>query len=576
MKLYQLCVSFILLAYSHLISATDSGSLSIPVGLLRSALEPTFVAKFSLFVALLLAGTIAAGRAGKWLFRLPVIAGQIVGGIILGPSLLNVPGWAFFAEPLRLIQFDTWEIYSIASSDLFVFVIVLLSSALTVSYLLWIAGHETDIRDIYQIGFTAMAAGIFGALFPILMTVLVLMYGMPIGWSVAETVGIGLAFAATSVSIPVAMLFAYNKMHLQSSKATLGAAVIDDILAVVLLSLFFIGAEAGAFGQVTRLIVPGHGVSLLGSLVYMVGAFVFIGVTGYWGVPPLMRWLKKYHHSPMIAPLANIIMLLYFACAELFGGLAGITGAYFAGLFQRLGDKRHTAEKVFSPYVNAILLPLFLGSIGLQIDVTILDGFAWVIVVILLVVSIISKLLGCWVATAMSNWFGNRGTYRWRWIDTYLFGSSMVARGEVGLVVSTVLYGSKVISPYQYVIAVVVIVLTTIAAPIMLGVGFYWLRQLETYERPQEFTLNIGLFPIIGTMQMFNILVGRLKANGEYQTSVQMSEGRKIVNVEGLQVRLILCPDDGIILKGNHEHINHLLHIVKQAIEHDVERLGVI
>jgi Kef-type K+ transport system membrane component KefB len=195
---------------------------------------------------------------------------------------------------------------------------------------------------------------------------------------------------------------------------------------------------------------------------------------------------------------------------------------------------------------------------------------------LLLFLSIISKLFGCWAATALSNWVGQRGTYRWRWIDTYLFGSSMVARGEVGLVVATVLYGSKVISPYQYVIAVIVIVLTTIAAPIMLGLGFHWLSYIETYEKPEDFTMNIGLFPVVGTTQMFNIIIGRLTAGGAYRTSVSMSRGRKIVNIEGLQVKIILCPDDGIILKGNKEHINDILRIVKEAMDHDVERLSVI
>lgn len=553
----------------------QSEPLSIPMGLLSSALNPHFVAKFALFVALLLMGTIAAGRILNSLFRLPSIAGQIVGGIILGPSLLNMPGWSYFAAPLRLVQYDTWEVYSVASSDLFVFVIVLISSALTVSYLLWIAGNETDIRDIYQIGVTAITAGIFGALFPIFLTVIAMYYGSVVEWSLTETIGISLAFAATSVSIPVAMLFAYNKMYLQSSKAMLGAAIIDDIFAVILLSVFFIVAEAGMFGAVGNLAV-GHSVGLVSALVYMIGTLIVIAGAGYWIIPFIMQWLKKHHYTHLIAPVANAKMLLYFAGAELIGGLAGITGAYFAGLFHRRIDESHRAEKVFSPYVHAILLPLFLGSIGLQIDISILDKAAWLIVALLLLLAIVSKLIGCWMATALSNWWYQRNAYHWRWIDTYLFGASMVARGEVGLVVATVLYGSKVISPYQYVITVMVIVLTTIAAPIMLGVGFHWLAQLEAGKNAEDFSMNIGVFPVIGTTQMFNIIVGRLSAGGAYKTTVSMSQGRKVVNIEELQVKLILCPDEGIIFKGNKEHINDILRIVKEAIDLDVARLSVI
>jgi len=118
-----------------------------------------------------------------------------------------------------------------------------------------------------------------------------------------------------------------------------------------------------------------------------------------------------------------------------------------------MGDTGCKAEKVLSPFVNAILLPLFLGSIGLQIDVSLLGRHEWGVVVLLLIIAICSKLIGCCLATMLS---------RWSWLETYLFGSAMVTRGEVGLVIATILYGSQLILPQQYIIAVVVIVLITI------------------------------------------------------------------------------------------------------------------
>jgi len=268
-------------------------------------------------------------------------------------------------------------------------------------------------------------------------------------------------------------------------------------------------------------------------------------------------------------------MLLYFAFAEIIGGFAGITGAYFAGLFHKRGDKRHYAEKVFSPFVNAILLPIFLGSIGMQIDVSILNTFEWGIVALLLVVAIISKLAGCWTATLLSNWFGGRDTHKWSLLEGYIFGSSMIARGEVGLVVATILQSAQVISPHQYVVAVVVIILSTIAAPIMLALGFHWLEIIPGKKR-DEFTLNIGRFKVIGTRQMFNIIMGRIEASGSYKTSVRMSEGRTIASIEGQDVKIIYCPDESIIFKGDKERIKEIIHLVKGSIDHDVERLSVI
>ena len=207
--------------------------LTIPAGLLVTAgLSPAFVAQFALFIALILMWTIAWGKFFKKLCGLPVIAGRIIAGILLGPSLFNISGISFFAQPLLLLDRLTGQLYSLASYDIMLFTVLLISSALTVSYLLWIAGHETDLQDIFSIGPVAVAAGILGALLPIVMIAAPLYYGCCGEWSAVQAIGMGLIFAATSVSIPVAMLFAYNKMHLKSSKAALGAAVVDDIFEV--------------------------------------------------------------------------------------------------------------------------------------------------------------------------------------------------------------------------------------------------------------------------------------------------------------------------------------------------------
>src|SRR5260221_1363360 len=187
--------------------------LTIPAGLLVTAgLSPIFVAQFALFVAILLMWTIAWGKIFKKLCGLPVIAGRIIAGILLGPSLLDIAHFSFFAQPLLLLDRITGHLYTLASYDLMLFVVLLISAALTVSYLLWIAGHETDVQDIYSIGMVAVAAGIFGAILPIIMIAVQLYYwGGDEEWNAIQAIGMVLIFAATRVSIPWAMLFAYNK-----------------------------------------------------------------------------------------------------------------------------------------------------------------------------------------------------------------------------------------------------------------------------------------------------------------------------------------------------------------------------
>jgi Kef-type K+ transport system membrane component KefB len=562
------------------LNAHQAQVLTIPAGVLTSAGIPAaFVAHFALFVSCVLLWTLFCGTFFKYCFRLPIIAGQIIGGILLGPSGINIGSYAIFNEPLELVDAATGHMYSLLSFDLFVFTLILIASTLTVSYLLWIAGHETDVRDLLKVGLTATTAGILGALIPIAMTVFGVFTLFSFGYTLVQAVGLGLIFAATSVSIPVAMLVSQKKMHLKSSKATLGAAIIDDVFAVILLSLFFIVVQQGTLGGEN--VLAGHqSGSLWTSLSYMFLAAVAIAITGYFLIPRFLIWLEKHGYSYLIASVASGMMLLYFAFAELFGGLTGITGAYFIGLFHKMGDAEHHAEKIISPYVNTYLLPLFLASIGLQLDMNALTLHEWLIVVLLLFIAILSKLLGCWVATGISNLIvRNKTSDRWTLLETYIFGSSMVARGEVGLVVSTILRGTGLITAPQYIIAVVVIVLTTIATPIMLAIGFAF--QEEEPEGFIDSTLiqsqNIGLFEHIGAEQMFNIIVDVLGRSQTHETSVHLSEeGSRMITIDGFEVKIVLIPGEGITVEGNKKLIRRIMITVQKAIKEDIQALSQV
>jgi Kef-type K+ transport system membrane component KefB len=567
---------FSLLSAGELL-AEPTTRFALPTGLLvRTGLYSVFVAKFALFIAIFLGWVMLCGKLLNLTLRLPLVAGQIIAGIFLGPSVINLVGMPFFTGPLLIVDHATGFLYSFASIDLFIFFILLLSSAFTVPYLLWIAGYETDVRGILSTGHTAAVAGLFGALIPIVSVVATLYYLVAHEWFLTEIISMGVVFAATSVSIPVAMLFARNKMHLRSSKATLGAAIIDDICAVILLSLFFLCAQAGFFGPMQFTLVGHHDTSVLSSMRDMVVSFIVLFGVGSLFIPRFIRFLNYVGLPSFIVPAANVFMLLAFAFVELFGGLAGITGAYFAGLFHRVGDVRHRAEKVIAPFVNSILLPIFLGSIGLQVDLHVLSFNDWILVVILLFVAIVSKMLSCWLATASHNLFYGKSTYFWRPIDVYLFGSSMVARGEVGLVVATILYGSGTLSQYQYVLAVVVIVLTTISSAVMLSIGFNILdgREKNKDSLMRGVEVVIGPFKAIGTMQMFNIIIGQLKLLGIDRTSIHISEGRKVINLQDRQVRIMMKPGKAIVFKGDYNQVNLIILQVKKSILGDLEHFN--
>ncbi len=566
--------SVVSLSFIYMPMMARAKNLTIPRGvLIASGLNPHFVAKCTLFLAILLLWTTFVGKLLKLTLRLPVIAGQIIGGVLLGPSFLKVKSLAIFSGPFLAYDWATSQLYALASTDIFIIFILLLSAVFTVPYLLWIAGHETDIKDILNVGVTAISAGLFGALVPIVMVAAGMFYGFYGTFSVVQALALGLVFSATSVSIPIAMFFSKNKMHLRVSKATLGAAVIDDIIAVIILSLFLICLQGGTFGEIKGIDVGHHAGGIWQALLYMVVSFAVIFSTGYFIIPPLLRQLKRFKLNHLIAPVANGVMFLYFSFAELIGGLSGITGAYFAGLFHRMGDKRHQAEKVISPFVNAVLLPIFLGSIGLQVDITILSFSQWGIVLLLLFLAVFSKHVACFMSIGLSNLSGRRKQNRWSILEGYLFGSSMAARGEVGLVVATILHGSRVLPHDVYVIAVVVIVLSAVVAPVLLSIGFSALdARLKKGVKPGEYILNIGLFRVIGSTQMFNIIVGRIEALPAFKnTTIGISEGRKVVNIEGHNVKIILSPNEGILFEGNKRKIEQILRAVKNGITAELE-----
>lgn len=552
-------------------------SVVIPANLIINAgVTPHLVANFVLFVAVLLCGTICIGRVLRTLFRVPAIAGQIVGGILLGPTLLNLTAWPVFAQSSEFVDASTGVIYRFASADLFVLFVLLISAGFTVAYLLWIAGHETDIKDMLNVGFTATGAGILGALIPIIVIAAWLVWSNQVG--IGAAVGIGIIFAATSVSIPVAMFFAQQKMHLQSSKATLGAAIVDDIFAVILLSIFMMSLQTGLFGEVPGVLqVEGPTGSILTAMGHMFLAFVAFGIVGYFVMVPLVNWIRRKERVYLIAATATIFMFSYFAFSELIGGLAGITGAYFAGIFHRMADKRHYAVKAITPYVNAIFLPLFLGSIGLQIDLNILNLADWQNVLVLTILAVATKFMGTFLATGLSNLLGSRqNKYRWSNLESYIFGSAMVARGEVGLVVATLLRGIGILDFSVYTVSVVVIVLTTIISPILLMIGFKWLENHPVAEQDQDYSINIGRFKSVGTMQMFNILVGVIQSTKGVNTTVELSEGRKIANLEGLGVKVVYAPEQGIVLEGKKSQIVEILQLVRHKVNDELEQLPAL
>jgi len=530
-------------------------------------------AKFLLFMATVLLFTVASAKIFKILFRLPIVAGNIIGGVIVGPTLLKIKSWPIFNEFLETTSEISGYLYMIPFSEIFMFFLLLMASTITVGYLLWMAGHETDISEMMKVGKVSTYAGTLGAIVPIILVYLSLSLISGGSYSVASMVGIGIIFSATSVSIPIAILISEKKMHLRFAKATMGAAIVDDILAVIIFSIFMVALKTGYLGPANITNQHDAGYSVISSIARMLSAFIVMFLAGIYIVKPSVKALKKIRIEHLIPTLAIGTMFLFFSFAELVGGLAGITGSYFAGLFQRMSDKNRSAEKTVAPYVNSFLLPLFLGSVGMQVDLTLLSVKDWIMVVVIVFFSVLSKISAVMLSTCIYN-RKKSAEARWSLVESYLFGASMVARGEVGIILATILRSLKIIDANQYIVSITAIVLTTIVTPILLSAGmkkFDAMLDMQMFKK--IFTVKIGPFEHVAARQMFSIISTSIRLPASIKSIIQLPEGRKVLTLKN-KLKVILGKNDEIIMHGNKKQIEELLLSVKRALSSDLDRIN--
>lgn len=544
-------------------ASCQNNAITLP----QLASSASFVATLALFIGVLLGWVALFSYVLKQLFGFPEVASAILGGIVLGPSGFSIATMPYINGMTQLIGGDG-NMVIIPYYDCFIFFLCLVSALFTVSYLLWMAGYETEISEMKKVGYIAALAGILGAFLPIVFIV----GSMPLfilmsDWSLVQFLGLGLVLAATSVSIPVAMLFEAKKMHLRSSKATLAAAVIDDIVAVVLLSGFFVFLQQGFVPLPNAVVLPCHGMGIVSVMQWLLGSVMLLCFFGFFVLPWLIRLAGQYHVAS-VGLIATLSMLFYFATAELLGGLAGITGAYFAGLFYRLAEQgrgEHEVRKIIIPFVEAIFVPLFLVTVGLQVDIRILSLSEWMLVGAVSLVAIISKMVACFFATSCLTVSRDQ---KWYLIERYLFGAAMVARGEVGLVVATMLQGANLITSVQYVVMVVVVIATTLIAPFMLYVGFRYYNTDLPGDTNEQFIMVIAVLNEVVALELFSVIMRHIATLGYH--SVEMHTGDVVISGMSLsrEVRFSMRTTK-LEMNGYKHDVNILSKQLKEGIKNE-------
>ena len=351
---------------------------------------------------------------------LPAVIGELLAGIVIGPSMLN------WVQPSGLIK---------SFSDI------------GVVLLMFLAGLESDLAILKKLWKPSFLVAAFGMIVPIVIAYLT---GIAFKFSQTESLFLGITFAATSVSISVAVLQEMKKLETKEGMTILGAAVVDDLLSVILLSV--VSSVTGTHTDSANANL-GLGLTLLLQLVYL----VVLLAASIWLFPRILKLSERFL-LPAAKPLVTIIIVLLAAFGAEKVGLSNVIGAFFVGLaFSRLPDKQKL-QKSFTDIGYSLFIPIFFASIGLEMSITGIfkDGLLFIV---LFVGSVISKLVGASVGAKMAGFSSS---------SAYQVGTGMISRGEMALVVAQIGLSNHLLAPAAYSTVVGVIVLTTLIAPIML------------------------------------------------------------------------------------------------------------
>jgi Kef-type K+ transport system membrane component KefB len=362
---------------------------------------------------------------------LPAVLGEILSGVVLGPYL------------------TAFVIPTDATTSI---------GELGAIFLLFTVGLETRPKELIRIGASALGVALAGVALPFLMGFIFLVLRHHSGH---EAVFIAAAMVATSVGITARVLEDLGVIQTRPAKIILGAAIFDDILGMVLLAVVVGLVSSGpiAWIQLSLLLVEAVGFALI---------MIFFAPTVIQRMRPGLERMET-HNAPLVLALA-ICLALSVGAEKI--GMAAIIGAFFAGLaFAEYAPEWHLMPRVAG--INEFLAPFFFFIMGAKLNLSVLHGSVLIAAMVVSVLAIISKLVGCGLPVLREGW------------DTALkVGVGMTPRGEVGLIVALIGLQMKMISEAAYAIVVFMTAATTLFAPITLR---YLYRKQTPTEEPMEY-----------------------------------------------------------------------------------------
>jgi Kef-type K+ transport system membrane component KefB len=405
-----------------------------------------------------------AAKAAAELFerlRQPPVLGELLVGVLIGPHALGLIG----VPEVALIEAFHGDVAASQEALDLVFHVI---AEIAVVVLLFFVGLETRIADILKVGGRATTVALFGVVLPFVLGYWLMVF---LGRPQIEAIFMGAAMVATSVGITARVMRDLGVIASRESRIILGAAVIDDILGMIILAVVAGLAVSGAISPL--------GVTVIAGQAVLFTAFVVLVGTG-----ALRRYSLQLNRLRMDdAPLAiSLLTMLGLAALSAIVGLAAIIGAFLAGMVFAEAREHHELERRALPIYH-FLVPFFFVITGAQVDWRLfLDGGLMTLALGVTVLALLGKLVGCGLAM-----LGTRNR------SIAIVGVGMAPRGEVGLIVASFGLSLGAFPPSIFGVVVVMSLLTTIVVPPILSL--LYVGDPETAISREDLESQAGLLP---------------------------------------------------------------------------------
>lgn len=381
---------------------------------------------YLLDIALILVSTKVLGLLTKKI-SMPQVVGALLAGLLLGPACLNILTETNFISQV---------------------------SELGVIVLMFNAGLETDIKELKKTGKASFIIALMGVAVPLAGGFILAHFfneGGDGANRILQNIFIGVILTATSVSITVETLKELGKLSTKAGNAILGAALIDDILGIIALTV------------VTSL--ADKSVNIVIVLLKIVGFFALAAVTGFLFYKGFKWWTEKSQKDlRRFVIIGFVFCLLLSYVAEHFFGVADITGAFIAGLIISNTQRTKYIASRFETLSYLLLSPVFFASIGIKVVLPEMTGSIILFSILLMIVAVLTKMAGCGLGAKFCH-YSNQ--------ECIQIGAGMVSRGEVALIVANKGTAVGLMSSAFFGPVIIMVVVTTIVTPILLKIVFH-------------------------------------------------------------------------------------------------------